>query len=112
MKDNFCYQDWETVVMTKPTHIIRDIRPQKSDRIFDRSKDDINNSLKVAIQRGRTSKKMSQKQLAILMNCQSSLIKQYENGKAIPNNNFICKLERILQTKMPRKKRINCLLND
>ena len=28
----------------------------------------------------------------------------YENGKAIPNNQFISKLERTLKTKLPRAK--------
>lgn len=117
MKDNFCYQDWETIVMTKPKNIVTGAQKQKSDDIFYKGnqslkeEDEINNpekihnSLRVSIQQARVSKKMSQKQLAVLMNCQSSVIQQYENGQAIPNNNFICKLEKVLQTKMPRKKK-------
>ena len=34
---------------------------------------------------------MSQKQLAVLMNCQASVIQQYENGQAIPDHNIILK---------------------
>ena len=30
---------------------------------------------------------------------------EYENGKAIPNNQFISKMERMLQTKLPRAKK-------
>jgi len=40
-----------------------------------------------------------------MMCCQPSLINQYENGKAIPNNSFISKLEQKLKTKLPRIKK-------
>jgi len=51
------------------------------------------------------SKKISQKQLSSMMCCQTSLINQYESGKAIPNNAFISKLEQKLGTKLPRIKK-------
>ena len=116
MKDNNCYQDWETIVLTKPKHLSKDGRknktsnPKSSQQELEESRDNhitekVHFSLSKSIQQSRMSKKMSQKQLAVLMNCQASVIQQYENGQAIPKNDFICKLERVLQTKLPRKKK-------
>tara|TARA_Y100000992_G_scaffold295538_2_gene256580 strand:- start:52 stop:411 length:360 start_codon:yes stop_codon:yes gene_type:complete len=116
MTDNFFRQDWETVVLEKPKSIGKrqNTKDKNTSTITDKkiSNEDhsdfivhekVSISLKKSIQQARMSKKMSQKQLAVLMNCQSSVIQQYENGQAIPNNNFICKLEKVLQTKLPRK---------
>ena len=30
MKDNNCYQDWETIVLTKPKHLSKDGRKNKT----------------------------------------------------------------------------------
>ena len=43
--------------------------------------------------------KLSQKDLATKLNVPLQTIVQYENGKAIPNNNFIRKMEVILNIK-------------
>ena len=48
---------------------------------------------------------MTQKQLATQMNLPVSIIMNYENGKAIPNNRFIANLERVLGAKLPRIKK-------
>ena len=37
---------------------------------------------------------------------QPPIIKQYENGTAIPNNAFIAKIEKTLGVKLPRVKKI------
>lgn len=116
MKDNNCHQDWETIVLTKPKHLSKDGRknktsnPKSSQQELEESRDihipeKVHLSLSKSIQQARMTKKMSQKQLAVLMNCQASVIQHYENGQAIPKNDFICKLERVLQTKLPRKKK-------
>ena len=65
----------------------------------------INYELKSAIQKARLASKKSQKQLALEMGVQSQLIVEYENGKAIPSNSFIAKLERKLNVKLPRDKK-------
>jgi ribosome-binding protein aMBF1 (putative translation factor) len=62
--------------------------------------------LKTAMQQARMSAKMGQKDLAAKMCVQTSVIHAYENGTAIPNNNFIAKVEKILNTKLPRLKKI------
>ena len=72
----------------------------------------INVELKTAIQKARISNKLTQKDLAVKMAIPVSTIINYENGKAIPNNEFIAKLEKILNTKLPRvkKEKINNLI--
>jgi putative transcription factor len=56
------------------------------------------------IQKGRTNKKLSQKQLAALLNEKPNVIQQYENGHAIPNPEIINKLQLALGVKLTRPK--------
>merc|ERR1712146_59090 len=58
--------------------------------------------LRLAIQKARTAKGLSQKQLAQQLNMQPQVINEYESGKAIPNNAIIAKIERALGAKLPR----------
>lgn len=62
--------------------------------------------LKLAIQKARLSKNLTQKALALQIGVPITDINNYENGKAIPNNQFIAKLERSLGCKLPRIKKI------
>ena len=62
--------------------------------------------LKTAMQQARMAAKMSQKDLAAKMCVPSSVIHSYENGTAIPNNAFIAKVEKILNAKLPRLKKV------
>ena len=110
MKDNTCFQDWQTIILEKQkkTHnhtsnTISKTSSQSENNDIEKPKK-VSNELKIAIQQARMSNKLSQKQLASMMCCQPSLINQYENGKAIPNNSFISKLEQKLKTKLPRIK--------
>ena len=59
-----------------------------------------------SIEQARTAKKMTQLDLARALVVQPPIIKQYENGTAIPNNAFIAKIEKILGVKLPRVKKI------
>jgi putative transcription factor len=59
-----------------------------------------------AIEQARMAKKMSQVDLARALVVQPPIIKQYENGTAIPNNAFIAKIEKIVGVKLPRVKKI------
>jgi putative transcription factor len=58
--------------------------------------------LKMAIQKGRTAKGLTQKQLAQQLQMAPNIINEYESGKAIPNNAVIAKIERALGCKLPR----------
>ena len=104
-------QDWETVILTKPIKVEQIPKPKKENNdIVVPLK--INVELKTAIQKARISNKLTQKDLAVKMAIPVSTIINYENGKAIPNNEFIAKLEKILNTKLPRvkKEKINNLI--
>ena len=57
------------------------------------------------IQNGRTAKKLTQKQLATMLNEKPQVIQQYENGQAIPNPQIINKLQRTLGVKLTRPKK-------
>ena len=50
----------------------------------------------------RTAKKMTQKELATLINEKPQVVAEYESGKAVPNPQIISKIERKLGTKLPR----------
>uniref|UniRef100_A0A7N0RJG9 HTH cro/C1-type domain-containing protein n=1 Tax=Kalanchoe fedtschenkoi TaxID=63787 RepID=A0A7N0RJG9_KALFE len=60
--------------------------------------------LKKSIMQGRTDKKLTQAQLAQLINEKPQIIQEYESGKAIPNQQIILKLERALGVKLRGKK--------
>lgn len=67
--------------------------------------------LKTAIQQARLCAKMSQKDLAAKLCVQTSVIHAYENGSAIPNNAFIARIEKLLNAKLPRLKKVKDLVN-
>ncbi|EFJ33541.1 hypothetical protein SELMODRAFT_167040 [Selaginella moellendorffii] len=60
--------------------------------------------LKKNIMQARTEKKLTQAQLAQLINEKPQVIQEYESGKAIPNQQIISKLERALGAKLRNKK--------
>ncbi|CAN4102964.1 unnamed protein product [Withania somnifera] len=60
--------------------------------------------LKKAIMHARQEKKLTQAQLAQLINEKPQIIQEYESGKAIPNQQIISKLERALGAKLRGKK--------
>jgi len=94
------YQDWEPVILKKET---KDKQTQThKDEVVVR---EMTHSIQKAIQQARLACKMSQKELATKLQVQPSIITDYENGKAVPNNLFISKLEKALNTKLPRAKK-------
>ncbi|CAA3020914.1 multiprotein-bridging factor 1a-like [Olea europaea var. sylvestris] len=60
--------------------------------------------LKKAIMQARLDKKLTQAQLAQMINEKPQIIQEYESGKAIPNQQLISKLERALGVKLRGKK--------
>ncbi|KAG1330280.1 multiprotein-bridging factor 1b [Cocos nucifera] len=60
--------------------------------------------LKKNIMKARMDKKLTQAQLAQLINEKPQVIQEYESGKAIPNQQIINKLERVLGAKLRGKK--------
>ncbi|XP_062845210.1 endothelial differentiation-related factor 1 homolog [Trichomycterus rosablanca] len=55
------------------------------------------------IQQGRQEKEMTQKDLATKINEKPQIIADYECGKAIPSNQIMCKIERVLGLKLRGK---------
>jgi len=127
--NNFKHQDWEPVVLKKTgkqlemnkNNCNKTIVPNKnytanknntankniSTKILE---DDIDNfeiktvsrSLSVQIQQARIAKKITQKELAQKLNSQPSIIQSYENGKAIPNGEFLAKMSKILGVRLKK----------
>ncbi|KAL1290039.1 hypothetical protein AAHE18_20G100500 [Arachis hypogaea] len=60
--------------------------------------------LKKAVMQARMDKKLTQAQLAQIINKKPQVIQEYESGKAIPNQQIIGKLERALGAKLRGKK--------
>lgn len=56
-----------------------------------------------AIQKARITKKMSQAELAKQINERPQVVQEYENGKAVPNQAVLAKMERVLGVKLRRK---------
>ncbi|EEF48285.1 multiprotein-bridging factor 1c [Ricinus communis] len=56
-----------------------------------------------AIQKARLEKKMSQAELAKLINEQPKVVQEYENGKAVPNKAILAKMEKVLGVKLRGK---------
>lgn len=65
----------------------------------------VGNELRAAIAQARTAKGMTQKQLATALNVRVGMIADYEAGRAIPNPQFLVRIERKLGCKLPRGKR-------
>ncbi|XP_068647530.1 multiprotein-bridging factor 1c [Aristolochia californica] len=56
-----------------------------------------------AIQKARLAKEMSQAELAKLINERPQVVQEYENGKAVPNQMILSKMERVLGVKLRGK---------
>ncbi|KAG5192992.1 flagellar associated protein [Tribonema minus] len=79
---------------------------KKLDEDTDNLKHDrVDRSLAQAIQQARLGKKLTQKQLATMINEKPQVVGEYESGKALPNPQLIVKIERALGTRLPRPKR-------
>jgi len=94
-------QDWEPVILKK--HNITSIQPKENEPAVR----EMTVQLQKAIQQARLNAKMSQMDLAKLLNVHHTIIIDYENGKAIPNNFFITKIEKALNIKLPRAPKKN-----
>lgn len=108
------HQDWTPVIFHKPQQ--KTITNNSSSTMTKQTRELINTNdiivppklgsdFRKAMQSARNAQKISQKQLATLLQVPPKTIMEYENGKAIPNNQFISKMERILKTKLPRAKK-------
>jgi putative transcription factor len=56
----------------------------------------------MAMQKARLAKKMSQADVAKQVNEKSTVINDYESGRAVPNPAIIQKLQKVLGCKLPK----------
>ena len=82
---------------------IRDLQAKIDQETEELKHKTVSQDISRLIIQGRNAKKMNQKQLAQSMAVQVSVIQDYENGKAIPNNQILGKLERVLGVKLRGK---------
>ena len=115
------HQDWKPVVFSKKPKVpvgttvtkvaksslnSNSVMPGTGKKITDEDEiqkiPTVGNDIGKQIQVARCAKKLSQKQLAQMMNIQPQVVQQHENGKAIRNNSMLAKFERALGTKFNR----------
>ncbi|XP_023878147.1 multiprotein-bridging factor 1c [Quercus suber] len=65
--------------------------------------DRVSTEVKQLIQKARLEKKMSQAVLAKQINERPQVVQEYENGKAVPNQAVLAKMERVLGVKLRGK---------
>ncbi|KAB2618530.1 multiprotein-bridging factor 1c-like [Pyrus ussuriensis x Pyrus communis] len=65
--------------------------------------DRVSTEVRLAIQKARLEKKMSQVELAKRINERPQVVQEYENGKAVPNQAVLAKMERVLEKKLRGK---------
>ncbi|XP_072983300.1 multiprotein-bridging factor 1c [Typha latifolia] len=63
----------------------------------------VGSEVRIAIQKARVGKKMSQAELAKLINERVQVVQEYESGKAVPNQAVLAKMERVLNVKLRGK---------
>ena len=97
-------QDWETVVLSKSIPVVQKTPPKEKEK-EEVPLAIVSVELKIAMQQARMAAKLGQKELAAKMCVPTQVIHAYENGTAIPNNAFIAKIEKVLNTKLPRIKK-------
>jgi ribosome-binding protein aMBF1 (putative translation factor) len=91
-----------TVIMSRPNAVVSNAR------MLDEHNDagtieKVSIDVSKAIQQGRLDKKLSQKDLGAKINERPNIIGDYESGKAIPNQQVLSKMERILGIKLRGK---------
>jgi putative transcription factor len=65
----------------------------------------VNFEVKKLIQQGRMAKKMTQADLAKAINEKATVVNDYESGRAVPSQQILAKMERILGVKLRGKKK-------
>ena len=109
------HQDWKPVVFKKK--IVKKEAVVKTSRASDethrnRKLDDetenfhhekVGLTVRQAIMKARNARRMKQKDLANLLAVKPDVVVSYENGKAIPNQRILQRMERILGMKLNGK---------
>ena len=92
-------QDWDTVILKKP-ELPKEVKEKiNQDKVVLKEP---SLDFQKALQQSRMINKLSQKELALKLGMNVNTMINYEKGKEIPTNLIISKLEKILNTKLPR----------
>jgi len=102
------HQDWKHVVWKKNTEInkksVQNPAGTSKFRALDSDSppkpEKVSQHVRIAIQKARQSKKMTQKELAKVLNVSLNIITDYESGKAIPDKKLISKMNKIFGVKI------------
>ena len=106
------HQDWENIVFNKKSEQLakeENLRKHNApgtakfrelDSEDPPALEKVKNSTSRAIQKARQAKKMTQKDLANLLNIQASVISEYESGNATPNRQLLSKISKVLGVKI------------
>tara|TARA_B100000795_G_C22451241_1_gene305659 strand:- start:21 stop:428 length:408 start_codon:yes stop_codon:yes gene_type:complete len=86
---------------SKHKRVVNSKKMEEATEVFKIAK--ISTEVRKAIQKGRTGKSLTQKELATKINVKSTIINDYESGKAIPNNYVLGKMEKVLGLKLRGK---------
>jgi len=127
--NNQVYQDWDPVIIkkrpnrgkqdtnaaqrngelttvkkygagTNKNHVIDKNLKKLDEETEELSHSRVGLSIGQRIQQARIAKKMTQKDLARQICEKPGVVSEYEQGRAIPNNNILTKMERILGVKL------------
>lgn len=98
MQSQTNFQDWEPVVLKKEKKETPVTTP-KVDKVTIKEP---SLDFQKALQQARMANKMSQKDLALKLGMNLNTMVNYEKGKEVPTNLIISKLEKLLNTKLPR----------
>ena len=110
------HQDWKPVVFKKK--IVKREAVTKSSRVSDEQHrqrkidmedenfriEKVGLSVRSAIMKARNANGMKQKDLANRLAVKPDVVISYENGKAVPNQKILQRMERILGMRLTRKK--------
>tara|TARA_B110000467_G_C18045911_1_gene328446 strand:- start:225 stop:575 length:351 start_codon:yes stop_codon:yes gene_type:complete len=110
----YLHQDWNEVILHKPVQVKSSSHNNNPGKTPDQKLDEITEAkplpkssqeLRISLQKARMAKKLNQKQLAGLLGLTAPQIAKYENGKEVPSNQMLAKMEKILGVKLPRVKK-------
>ena len=103
------HQDWTNVrFVAPPAKTSAPARPARSSAAALDAETEVlshvkvSHELKVALRAARNAKGWTQKQLAAEVATNVKAIEAYEQGKGVPDNAFVARLERALRAKLPR----------
>ena len=97
------FQDWEPVVLKKSDILDKGNQETHINQVKDKvTLKEPSLDFQKALQQARMVNKMSQKDLALKLGMNLNTMVNYEKGKEVPTNLIISKLEKILNTKLPR----------